>query len=123
MSVDTALGAAPIGLAQRAPRHPPSNGAHRLAWWLAAESMRPGAINLPRIINRKRLSVDQLDRLLSGEVEPSDETAAMIARETAGAVLPDDWARGGPLGWLDKPFDRTPNRTLDRPAMEQDLCR
>lgn len=87
---------------QRATRHPPSNGAHRLAWWLA----RLGDAGFEHLAQDGLLSFDLIDRLLSGEVEPSDEIASVIARETEGAVLPDDWARGGPLGWLDKPFDR-----------------
>lgn len=92
------------GLARMAPppaRHPPSDGAHRLAWWLAALEGRG-----ERLRWAQRISVKMIDRLLSGEVEPSDELAIAIARETEGAVLPEDWLHGGPLGWLDRPLAR-----------------
>ena len=88
-----------------ATKHPPSNGAHRLAWWLCVADGRWEQLEL-------RLDIGLVDRLLSGEVEPSDELAASIARETEGEVLPEDWNRGGPLGWLDKPRERVAQSSM-----------
>lgn len=93
-----------------ATKHPPSDGAHRLAWWLAPLE----DAGFEHLCAHADLSFALIDRLLSGEVEPSDELAAVIARETEGAVLPEDWTRGGPLGWLDKPFDRNPQEASCR---------
>lgn len=80
-------------------QHPPSDGAHRLAWWLADIDAR--------LTWRVHDAVgDLLTRLLTGEVEPSDELAADFAELTGGAVRPEDWTRGGPLGWADRPYAR-----------------
>lgn len=84
---------------------PPSDGAHRLAWWLAAMTAP-----LPIVVFTDAIGASSgtVGRLLSGELEPGDDMATAIARVTRGAVLPGDWLRGGPLGWADKPFGRTP---------------
>lgn len=81
-------------------RHPPSDGAHRLAWWLAWQD-EPA----DRLAEAGVSSV-LCQRLLTGEVEPADELAATIAAVTGGAVRPEDWRRGGPLGWTDEPYER-----------------
>lgn len=85
---------------------PASEGAHRLAWWLADQ---PGRLTGRRFNEAIGAPSGTVTRLLSGELEPGDDMAMAIARVTRGAVLPGDWLRGGPLGWLDKPFGRTPD--------------
>ena len=87
--------------ARTAPRHPPSDGAHRLAWWLAAADGRVRALSVGA-----QVSAMTIERWLTGDVEPDEAVAAAIARETEGAVLPEDWRRGGPLGWREPPFRR-----------------
>lgn len=94
-----------------APRHPPSEGAHRLAWWLGAR----GADGFEWLSGFEPLSFDLVDRLLSGEVEPSESVAEVIALATDGAVRSDDWARCGPPGWFDMPFGRA--------GQQENLCR
>jgi hypothetical protein len=80
--------------------HPPSDGAHRLAWWLADGGDRRARV-------AQAVGSDALiERLLTGAVEPADEISDAIGTATAGAVRPEDWLRGGPLGWGDRPFER-----------------
>lgn len=80
--------------------HPPSDGAHRLAWWLGGNdahwALLAPALGAPTAI----------DRLLTGEIEPAEDVAMAIAAVTGGAVRPDDWLHGGSLGWADRPFAR-----------------
>jgi len=85
---------------------PASEGVHRLAWWLAEQQ---AAFRLVRFSEAIGAPSGTAQRLLSGELEPGDDMATAIARVTRGAVLPGDWLRGGPLGWTDKPFGRTPD--------------
>jgi hypothetical protein len=80
--------------------HPPSDGAHRLAWWLAEDAARPARLELAGV------SPTFAERLLTGEAEPIDMVAEQIAAVTGGAVRPDDWMRGGPLGWTERPYAR-----------------
>lgn len=85
-------------------RHPPSDGAHRLAWWLAGDVDGDGA-RVDALAN-VGLSAALVARMLSGEVEPDDSVAGAIAHQTDGAVRHDDWLRDGPLGWQDAPRAR-----------------
>lgn len=68
-------------------RHPSSDGAHRLAWWLGEDEWRHD-----QLADAGAGSVF-VARLLTGEVEPAEEMAATIAAVTAGAVRPADWLR------------------------------
>jgi len=82
-------------------RRPSSEGAHRLAWWLCADDARWAGVTLSAGV-----SPATIDRLLSGEMEPSGELAAAIADVTAGAVMPMDWARATSAAWDAKPAAR-----------------
>lgn len=81
---------------------PTSEGAHRLAWWLAPI----GEAGFERLAAHAGVSLALINRLLSGEVEPSGAVAIAIARETEGDVLPMDWERETSRGWLDRPHQR-----------------
>lgn len=82
-------------------RHPASDGAHRLAWYLAEI-----VGDWPDFLRNAALTTHLLYRLIDGEVEPSDEAAARIEHASGGAVRAGDWQTGGPLRWQDRPFAR-----------------
>ncbi|MBA15546.1 MAG: hypothetical protein CMN73_04235 [Sphingomonas sp.] len=82
--------------------HPPSLGAHRLAWWLGTcWGGQPLAAHF--LAKDWGLSADFIERLLMGEVEPTGDIAEQIAASSSGAIPAQDWFRGGPLGWMDFP--------------------
>jgi hypothetical protein len=88
----------------RVPLAVPSDGAHRLAWWIAA-----GADPEERIEDLAggiMTALGMIDRLLSGDVVPEGVFAAAIARETEGAALPADWKRPASGPWGDRPLPR-----------------
>ena len=89
-------------LPQPAPHAPTSAGAHRLAWWLAPL----GDAGFERLATHADVELSLIDRLLSGEVEPSGDVAIAIARETEGDVLPMDWEIGTLRTWLERPLER-----------------
>lgn len=82
-------------------KHPPSDGAHRLAWWLCGEVDLAEAI--AQVARDADTNAAMIERWLSGAVEPAEFERARIAVATGGRVLPGDWLRGGPLGWFDRP--------------------
>lgn len=90
--------------ARHATAHPPSDGAHRLAWWIGEQA--DGEVAIEALATAMDAPVSLVDRLLRGAVEPDDGIAAAIAAATGGAVLPGDWMRGGPLGWHERPHAR-----------------
>lgn len=82
-------------------RRPGSEAAHRLAWWLCVDDAR-----WQTIAADAEISPAIIDRLLSGEVQPSADLALAIADATDGAVLPMDWERGTSAVWDAKPVAR-----------------
>lgn len=91
----------PLASVPRQWRRPASEAVHRLAWWLCVDDKRWG-----EIARQAEISPAVIDRLLSGEVEPSSELAASIARATGGDVLPMDWERATPRAWDERPAVR-----------------
>lgn len=85
-------------------RHPPSDGAWRLAWHVAEQDDSEAAIEA--ICRACDWAVATFERVLTGELEPADVQRATIERLTAGAVRDADWNRGGPNGWRDRPSRR-----------------
>lgn len=83
---------------------PPSEGARRLAWWIAGEEAR-----VELLIAVTGWAPALIDRLLEGEVVPEGELGAAIAHGTEGAVRPDDWERPATGGWADEPAVRAAN--------------
>lgn len=88
--------------------HPPSDGAHRLAWHLAESG--DAEAEAERVARGAGVSPAVLERFLRGDVEPGDFERDAIKLATLGgrrgAVLAGDWGRGGPLGWMDAPKAR-----------------
>lgn len=79
-------------------------GAHRLAWWIAADDAR-----VLRLCGRAGIGPATIDRLLTGEVVPDGATVFAIAQTTEGAVLAEDWNELTTLGWYDAPGARRPD--------------
>jgi hypothetical protein len=100
----------------RIPLAVPSDGAHRLAWFVAEAGEPDEAIE--DLAAGTMTSVAMFDRVLSGEIVPEGGFAAAIARETEGAVLPGDWNRAASGLWGDRPKPR-PFDTHTRPPSGQ----
>lgn len=86
-------------------RHPASDGAHRLGWWLAELGVE-AAVASQAIARRAAISVETLERFVLGDVDPEEHVARIIAMVTAGAVRAEDWDNGGPLRWQQRPWPR-----------------
>ena len=87
---------------------PASDGAHRLAWWIADAPHHDGDANaaVHAVALAAQVSPALIDRLLSGEVAPSGLVATGIAAATDGAVRPMDWERHASRAWMDRPVPR-----------------
>lgn len=86
-------------------RHPASDGAHRLGWWIADFPYFAGA-RIIRGSSQPAISSELLERIVLGDVEPSEEVAQEIEWATRGAVRSDDWRRGCGLDWRARPAKR-----------------
>ncbi|AJP72282.1 hypothetical protein [Sphingomonas hengshuiensis] len=84
--------------------HPANDGAHRLGWWIAEDSMP--VVRAVRIAAAIETGTAFVERLLLGGVVPEAFEATAIAEVTKGAVQPGDWWRGGPLRWCEQPLPR-----------------
>jgi hypothetical protein len=83
---------------------PPSDGAHRLGWWIGAQA--DGAAAILRITRACETSPALVDRLLSGEIEPAGAVVEQIAIVTSGYVHPHHWDCDASGGWGDEPQPR-----------------
>lgn len=89
---------APIPLVMGFGSHPPSNAAHRLAWWLGERGDR-----WERFWRGLGVRSSLIEEALRGSWEPGPVERDAIAGLTLGAVTPEDWDRGCCLCWSDKP--------------------
>lgn len=91
--------------------HPPSNGAHMLAWWLNAG----GEDRTARFCQSAGVRAVWLEDVLLGRVDPYGEMRDTIAGLTGGVVPGEEWDRGCMLGWADKPYGwAAPGQAADR---------
>lgn len=82
----------------------PNEGAHRLLHWTVGKDAGDFDKRLYRLAAH---GIDDAtyDRLIDGGITPFEDMAAVIARATAGAVLPADWDAPG-AAWDDVPAVR-----------------
>lgn len=85
-------------------RHPASDGAHRLGWWIAEQA--DCAVAAAMVAGVCGVSCNWLERVVLGEIEPGDIERHRIAMATEGMVAPGDWMQGGPLRWREQPGER-----------------
>jgi hypothetical protein len=82
----------------------PSDGAHRLAWWIGQQPDHRTAFD--RLASRMGSFCMMIERLLSGEVRPEINDRLAIMAITRGAVQPSDWDRATKAWWFDMPAQR-----------------
>lgn len=84
-------------------KHPASNGAHKLGWWIAMGGMlaEQAARNMAMQMGVTPLWLEQV---ILGVIEPDYEERRALEVVTCGVIAADDFHRGGLLCWMDDPM-------------------
>lgn len=80
----------------------PNEGARRLAYHLTTTA----PTTLARFARKIGSTEMMVDRMIRGEVRPTDETAKAIYLATGGAVWSTFWTYRPEGGWFDRPVSR-----------------